>query len=130
MFRGLGEAWYFHRLKVSSLINSLGKSCIFKVEKSDKHQAKQVTRVNITINEPIDTLGIFSCFFKNLVYLSIADLQCCVNFCYSGVIQLYIYILSFSYKLNKRDDNVQPFCSSFQILTQAVFPCLVLTVAS
>ena len=59
MFRGLGEAWHFHRLKVSSLINSLGKSCV-KVEKSGKHQAKQVTRGNITNNEPTDTLGIFS----------------------------------------------------------------------
>ena len=92
---GLGEAWHFHRLKVSSLINSLGKSCIFKVEKSGKHQAKQVTRVNITNNEPTDTLGIFSCFFKNVFYLSIADLQCCVNFCYSVVIVIHIHTFFF-----------------------------------
>ena len=130
MFMGLGEASHFHRLKVSSLINSLGKSCIFKVEKSGKHQAKQVTRVNITNNEPTDTLGIFSCFFKNVFYLSIADLQCCVNFCCIAVIQLYIYIHSFSCKFNRQGENTQPRLTPLPILTQAVVPCPVLTVAS
>ena len=75
-------------------------------------------------------LEFFSCFFKNLFYLSIADLQCCVNFCYSAVIQLYIYVHCFSYKLNKQGDSVQPFLSSFPILTKEVVPCLVLTLAS
>ena len=42
----------------------------------------------------------FSCFQKNLLYLSIVDL-CCANFCYTTVIQLYIYAHYFSCKLNK-----------------------------
>ena len=59
---GLGETQHFHGLKISSQINSLGKNYIFKVEKSGKHQAKQVTRVNITNNEPTDTLDFFFLF--------------------------------------------------------------------
>ena len=63
---GLEETQHFHGLKISSQVNSLGKNYIFKVEKSDKHQAKQVTRVNIN-SEPTDTLGFFfSCFLKNV----------------------------------------------------------------
>ena len=102
---GLGETQHFHGLKVSPQINSLGKNCIFKVEKYDKHLVNQVTRLNIINSEPTDTLGFFffSCFFKNL---SVIDLQCCVNFCCTAVIQLYIYIHSFSYQLNKKGDNI------------------------
>ena len=33
-------------------------------------------------------------------------------------------------KLNKQDDNIQPWRTSFPILNQSVVPCLVLTVAS
>ena len=58
---GLEETRHFHGLKISSQVNSLGKNYIFKVEKSDKHQAKQVTRVNIN-SEPTDTLGFFFLF--------------------------------------------------------------------
>ena len=35
-----------------------------------------------------------------------------------------------AYKLNKQDDNIQPWCTPFPILNQSVVPCLVLTVAS
>ena len=35
-----------------------------------------------------------------------------------------------AYKLNKQDDNIQPWHTPFPILNQSVFPCLVLTVAS
>ena len=59
---GLGETQHFHGLKVSSQINSLGKNYIFKVEKSGKHLAKQITRVNIINSEPTDTLDIFFLF--------------------------------------------------------------------
>ena len=34
------------------------------------------------------------------------------------------------YKLNKQGDNMQPWCTPFQILNQSVVPCPVLTVAS
>lgn len=56
---GLGEIQHFYGLKVSSQINSLGNNCILKVEKSGKHLAKQVTRVNIINSEPTDTLDFF-----------------------------------------------------------------------
>ena len=45
------------------------------------------------------------------------------------MIELYRYIHSFSYKLNQ-GENIQPCHTPFPILTQAVVPCLVLTVAS
>ena len=34
-----------------------------------------------------------------------------------------------AYKLNKQDDNIQPWCTPFPIWNQSVVPCLVLTVA-
>ena len=35
-----------------------------------------------------------------------------------------------AYKLNKQDDNIQPWCTPFPIWSQSVVPCPVLTVAS
>ena len=35
-----------------------------------------------------------------------------------------------AYKLNKQDDNIQPWCTPFPIWNQSVVPCLVLAVAS
>ena len=35
-----------------------------------------------------------------------------------------------TYKLNKQDDNIQPWCTPFLIWSQSVIPCLVLTIAS
>ena len=35
-----------------------------------------------------------------------------------------------AYKLNKQDDNIQPWCTPFPNWNQCVVPCLVLTVAS
>ena len=34
-----------------------------------------------------------------------------------------------AYKLNKQNDNIQPWCTPFPIWNQSVVPCLVLTVA-
>ena len=34
------------------------------------------------------------------------------------------------YKLNKQGDSMQPWCTPFPILSQSIFPCLFLTVAS
>ena len=71
----------------------------------------------------------FAFFHVSLkIHLSIVDLQC-VNFCCRAMIQLYRYIHYFSYKLNQ-GENIQPCHTPFPILTQAVVPCLVLTVAS
>ena len=33
-------------------------------------------------------------------------------------------------KLNKQDDNIQPWCTPFPILNQSIVPCMLLTVAS
>ena len=35
-----------------------------------------------------------------------------------------------AYKLNKQDNNIQPWCTPFLIWNQSIVPCLVLTVAS
>ena len=35
-----------------------------------------------------------------------------------------------AYKLNKQDDNIQPWCTPFPIWNQSIVPCWVLTVAS
>ena len=39
-------------------------------------------------------------------------------------------MIYFAYKLNKQDDNIQPWCTPFLIWNQSIVPCLVLTVAS
>ena len=42
-----------------------------------------------------------------------------------------VFLMMYSaYKLNKQDDNIQPWCTSFPIWNQSAVPCLVLTVAS
>ena len=41
------------------------------------------------------------------------------------------FLMTYSaYKLNKRGDNIQPWCTPFLIWNQSVVPCLVLTAAS
>ena len=40
------------------------------------------------------------------------------------------HIIYSAYKLNKQDDNIQPWCTPFPIWNQSVVPCLVLIVAS
>ena len=35
-----------------------------------------------------------------------------------------------AYKLNKQGDNIQPWCTAFQIWNQSIVPCPILTVAS
>jgi len=43
---------------------------------------------------------------------------------------LAFHMMYFAYKLNKQDDNIQPWHTPFPILNQSVVPCPVLTVAS
>ena len=40
------------------------------------------------------------------------------------------FMMYSAYKLNKQDDNIQPWCTPFPIWNQSVVPCPVLTVAS
>ena len=43
---------------------------------------------------------------------------------------LAFHMMYSAYKLNKQDDNIQPWRTPFPIMNQSVFPCSVLTVAS
>ena len=43
---------------------------------------------------------------------------------------LAFHMMYSAYKLNKQDDNIQPWCTCFPIWNQSVVPCPVLTVAS
>ena len=43
---------------------------------------------------------------------------------------LAFHIMYSAYKLNKLDDNIQPWCIPFPIWNQSIVPCPVLTVAS
>ena len=58
----------------------------------------------------LTSLAFFFIFFLKLFYLSIVDLQCCINFCSTAMIQLYIYAHSFSCKLNNQGDNLKKWC--------------------
>ena len=56
-------------------------------------------------------------FLKNLFYWSVADLQCCVNFCCTAKWLRYIYIHSFSYSFplwfNHKILNIVPWTLFF-----------------
>ena len=43
---------------------------------------------------------------------------------------LAFHMMYFAQKLNKQGDKIQPWCTTFPIMSQSIVPCLVLTVAS
>jgi len=49
------------------------------------------------------------------------------SFCFTRPAFCTMY---YAYKLNKQDDNIQPWCTPFPIWNQSVVPCPVLTLAS
>ena len=44
--------------------------------------------------------------------------------------QLTLHVMHSAHRLNKQDDNIQPWCTAFPICKQSIVPSLVLTVAS
>ena len=65
-----------------------------------------------------------SVYLRLLIFHSAILIPACVS---SSPAFLMMYS---AYKLNKQDDNIQPWCTPFPIWNQSVIPCPVLTVAS
>ena len=63
-------------------------------------------------------------YLRLLIFFPVILIPACVS---SSLAFCMIYS---AYKLNKQGDNIQPWHTPFQILTQSVVPCPVLTVAS
>ena len=64
-----------------------------------------------------------SAYLRLLIFLPSILIPACVL---SSPAFLMMYS---AYKLNKQDDNIQPWCTPFPIWNQSVVPCLILTVA-
>ena len=65
-----------------------------------------------------------SACLRLLIFLSSILIPACASFSSA------FHMIYSAYKLNKQVDNIQPWCTPFPILSQSVFPCLVLPVAS
>ena len=65
-----------------------------------------------------------SAYLRLLIFLAAILIPACAS---SSPAFLMMYS---AYQLNKRSDNIQPWCTPFLILNQSFVPCPVLTVAS
>ena len=65
-----------------------------------------------------------SAYLRLLIFL----LEILIPACASS--SLAFHMMQSAYKLNKQDDNIQPWCATFPIWNQSNVPCPVLTVAS
>ena len=65
-----------------------------------------------------------SAYLRLLIFLPAILIPACALF------SLTFLMMYSAYKLNKQDDNIQPWCTPFPIWNQSVVPCEVLTVAS
>ena len=63
-------------------------------------------------------------YLRLLIFLPAISIPVCASS------NLAFHMMYSAYKLNKQDDNIQPWCTPFPILNQSIVPCLVLTVAS
>ena len=63
-------------------------------------------------------------YIAEVIDISPCNLDSCLWF-----IQLAFCMMYSAYKLSKRGDNIQPWCTPFPIWNLSVFPCPVLTVA-
>ena len=61
---------------------------------------------------------------KLLIFLPAILIPACTSY------SLAFHVMYFSCKLNKQGDDIQPWCTPFQILNQSLVPCPVLTVTS
>ena len=64
-----------------------------------------------------------SVYLRLLIFLPTILIQSCVSS------SLAFYMMCSVYKLNKQDDSIQPWVTSFPILNQFIFPCMILTAA-
>ena len=65
-----------------------------------------------------------SAYLRLLLFLPAILIPACAS------TNLAFLMMYSAYKLNKQDDNIQPWCTPFSILNQSIVPCPVLTVAS
>ena len=65
-----------------------------------------------------------SAYLRLLIFLPTILIPACAS------PSLTFHMMYTAYKLNKQGDNIQPWCTSFPIWNQSIFPRLVLTVAS
>ena len=65
-----------------------------------------------------------SAYLRFLIFLPATLISAC------ALSSLAFQMMYPAYKLNKKSDNIQPWCTSFPIWNQSVIPCPVLTVAS
>ena len=65
-----------------------------------------------------------SAYLRLLIFLLAILIPACVSS------SLAFCLMYSAYKLNKQDDNIQPWCTASPIWNQSAAPCLVLTVAS
>ena len=68
--------------------------------------------------------AVSSTYLRLLIFLLAILIPVCAS---SSLAFLMMYS---AYKLNKQDDNIQPWCTPFLIWSQSIVPCPVLTVAS
>ena len=65
-----------------------------------------------------------SAYLRLLIFLPTILILACASS------SLAFHMIYSALKLNKRGDNIQPWCTPFPIWNQSIVPCLVLTVAS
>ena len=65
-----------------------------------------------------------SAYLRLLIFLPAILIPACAS------TSLTFLIMYSEYKLNKQDDNIQPWCPPFPVWNQSALPCLVLPVAS
>ena len=65
-----------------------------------------------------------SAYLRLLLFLLVILIPTCASS------SLAFHMMYSAYKLNKQDDNIQPWCIPFPIWNQSIVPCLVLTITS
>ena len=73
----------------------------------------------------LSAIRVVSCAYLRLLIFLLAIL---ITACASS--SLAFHMMYSAYKLNKQDDNIQPWCTPFPIWNQSAVPCVVQTVAS
>ena len=69
-------------------------------------------------------IRVMSSYLRLLVFLLAILIPACASF------SLAFHVMYSAYKLNKQDENIQPWCTSFLIWNKSVVPCPDLTIGS